>query len=140
MIIGQDRKTDERRLFIDSSNHSLKAGLLHDGNKHPSIPTAYAMHVKETDETNYNKPCWNASDLKIVAVLLGMELGYTKCCCEWDSRPRTRSRRNSGKKCQKLSPCERNVVHDPLVDAVFLPPLHIKLGLVKRCCQSYEEG
>jgi hypothetical protein len=34
---------------------------------------------------------------------------------------------------QKLTPCERNDVHDPLVDAakVFLPPRHIKLGLVK---------
>lgn len=50
--IGQDRKTRERRLFVDSSNHSLKAGLLHDGNKHASIPTAYAMHVKETDRIN----------------------------------------------------------------------------------------
>jgi hypothetical protein len=32
---------------------------------------------------------------------------------------------------QKLTPGERIVVHDPLVDAakVFSPPLHIKLGL-----------
>jgi hypothetical protein len=36
-------------------------------------------------------------------------------------------------KSQKLTPGERNVIHDPLLDAakVFLPPLHIKLGSVK---------
>jgi hypothetical protein len=78
--IGQDRKIDEWRRFVDSTNYSLKAGVFHDGNKHPSIPTAYAMHVEETDRINYSKHCWNASgDLKIVAVLLGME---------WDRGPR----------------------------------------------------
>jgi hypothetical protein len=37
------------------------------------------------------------------------------------------------KRRQKLTPSEINVVHDPLVDSakVFLPPLHVKLGLVK---------
>jgi hypothetical protein len=30
--------------------HSLKAVLLHNGNKHPSILIAYAMHMKETYE------------------------------------------------------------------------------------------
>jgi hypothetical protein len=46
------------------------------------------------------------------------------------------------KKSQKLTPSKRNVVHDPLVDAakVFLPPLYIKFGLVKKFCQRYEEG
>jgi hypothetical protein len=79
--IGQKREIDEWRLFVDSSNHNLKTGLLHDDNKHPSIPTAYVVHVKDTDKINYKKHCWNAGgDLKIVAILLGMELGYTKCC------------------------------------------------------------
>jgi hypothetical protein len=48
--LGQDHKTDEWRLFLDSSKHSLKA-VLHNGNKHPSIPTAYAVHMKELTET-----------------------------------------------------------------------------------------
>jgi hypothetical protein len=47
--LGQDHKTDEWRLFVDSSKHSPKA-LLHSGNKHPSIPIAYAVHMKETYE------------------------------------------------------------------------------------------
>jgi hypothetical protein len=48
--LGQDHKTDEWRLFIDSSKHSLKAVLLHSSNKHPSIPNAYKEHMKETYE------------------------------------------------------------------------------------------
>jgi hypothetical protein len=42
---------------------------------------------------------------------------------------------------QKLTPGERNVVHDPLVDAakVFLPPLHIKLGLVKNFVKAMKQ-
>jgi hypothetical protein len=45
-------------------------------------------------------------------------------------------------KCQKLAPGERNVVHDPLVDAakIFLPPLHIKLGLVKNVKAMKQDG
>jgi hypothetical protein len=88
--LRQDHKTDGWRLSVDSSKHSLKAVLLHDGNKHPSIPIAYAVHMKETyenmkkllDKINYNKHCWNVCrDLKIIAVLLGMQLGYIKHCC-----------------------------------------------------------
>jgi hypothetical protein len=87
------------------------------------------------EKINYIKHCWNVcGDLKIIAVLLGMQLGYTKYSCficEWDSRAKDKHySANHWKERQKLSPGKRNVVHDPLVDAakVFLPPLHIKLG------------
>jgi hypothetical protein len=90
------------------------------------------------DKINYSKHCWNVcGDLKIIAILLGMQLGYTKyyCfICEWDSRDKDKHYSvKHWKKRQKLTPGERNVVHDPLVDAVkvFLPPLYIKLGSVK---------
>jgi hypothetical protein len=45
------------------------------------------------------------------------------------------------KRRQKLSPGERNVVHDPSVDAakVFLPPLHIKLGLVNNLVRAMKK-
>jgi hypothetical protein len=45
------------------------------------------------------------------------------------------------KKRQKLTPGERNVVHNLLVDAskVFLPPLHIKLGLVKNFVKAMKK-
>jgi hypothetical protein len=62
-ILGQDHKTDECRLFVDS----LKAVLLYNGKKHHSIPIAYVVYMKETyknmknllDKINYNKQCWN---------------------------------------------------------------------------------
>ena len=39
---------NEWRLFIDSSKTSLKAVLLHNGNKYSSIPVAHSVHLKET--------------------------------------------------------------------------------------------
>ena len=53
----------DRRLFIDSSQLSLKAVLLHSGNTLPSIPVGHSMHNKESyenmkilmDAINYDK-------------------------------------------------------------------------------------
>jgi hypothetical protein len=52
--LGQDHKTDEWRLFGDSSQRSLKAVLIHNGNNHPATPIAYAVHMKETYENMKN--------------------------------------------------------------------------------------
>ena len=42
---------------------------------------------------NYNEHKWKmCGDLKVIAILLGMQLGYTKYCCflcMWDSRGRS---------------------------------------------------
>jgi len=46
-------RPEQWRLFIDISKTSLKAVLLHNGNKLPSIPVAYAPSTKET-YTNMN--------------------------------------------------------------------------------------
>lgn len=40
-------KSEDWRLFIDSSKTSLKAVLLHNGNKFPSVPLAYARNMKK---------------------------------------------------------------------------------------------
>jgi hypothetical protein len=40
--------SEQSRLFIISSKVSLKAALLHDGNKQLAIPLAHAAHMKET--------------------------------------------------------------------------------------------
>ena len=97
---GSSHKPEEWRLFIDSSKHSLKAVLLHNGNTLPSIPIGYAAHMKETYENlkkllqciTYKRYCWQlCCDLKVIAILLGLQPGYTKYCCflcEWDSRAR----------------------------------------------------
>jgi hypothetical protein len=144
--VGCDHNPTEWRLFIDSSMLSLKAVLLHNGNIYPSIPIGHAVHMKETYENmqlllhhiQYSKYNWNiCGDLKVVAILLGLQLGYTKYCCflcEWDSRAReSHYIRKDWPPRKTLVPGQKNVAHDPLVDPkkIFLPPLHIKLGLMK---------
>ena len=44
-------KDEDWSLFIDSSKRSLKAVLLHNGNKFASIPIAHSTKLKETYET-----------------------------------------------------------------------------------------
>lgn len=78
------------RLFIDSSKASLKAVLLHNGNSQPSLPLAHSISKKETYETmevllkllQYSSYNWKiCGDLKVISLLLGLQLGYTKHMC-----------------------------------------------------------
>jgi len=97
-ILCHEYNPDQWRLFIDLSKVSLKVVLLHNRNKFPSVPLAHAANMKESYESmelllgkiNYDEFKWKlCCDLKVVALLLGMQLGYTKYCCfpcEWDSR------------------------------------------------------
>jgi hypothetical protein len=39
---------EQWRLFIDSSKVSLKAFLKRNRNKHPSVPLAHTVHLKES--------------------------------------------------------------------------------------------
>lgn len=134
------------RLFIDSSKSSLKAVLLHNGNKFPSVPIAHGSNMKETYENmrfilekiEYSKHAWKiCADFKVIALLLGLQLGYTKFCCficEWDSRAReSHYTKKVWPKRESLTPGHKNVKNHPLVNAddILLPPLHIKLGLMK---------
>ena len=72
-----------------------------------------------------------------MALLLGMQLGYTKYCCflcEWDSWDKKNHYVNKlWPKRTSLTPGEKNVVSPPLVlpKKIFLPPLDIELGLIK---------
>jgi hypothetical protein len=81
--------SDEWRLFIDSSKVSLKADLLHNGNVLPSTPMVHPFGIKESDDSTkqkqllqyikYDTDKWNiCADLKVIALLLGLQLGYTK--------------------------------------------------------------
>ena len=99
-VLGREFNPYQWRFFIDSSKVSLKLVLLHNGNIFPSFPLAHADNMKESDESmklllgkiNYDEFKWMlCGDLYVVALLLGMRLGYTKYCCllcEWDSRKR----------------------------------------------------
>ena len=40
-------RAQERRLFIDSSKRSLKCGLLHNDNRHASLPIGHSTTLKE---------------------------------------------------------------------------------------------
>jgi len=83
-VFDHEHKTTEWRLFIDALKTSLKAVLLHNGNKFPSVPLAHATNMKETYENlkillekiQYNKYCWTiCCDLKVIALLMGLQLG-----------------------------------------------------------------
>jgi len=79
--------SDKWRLFINSPKVSLKAVLLHNGNVLPSIPVGHAFGIKESDDSmkqllqyiRYDTNNWNiCADLKVIALLLGLQLGYIK--------------------------------------------------------------
>ena len=136
----------EWRLFIDSSKYSLKAVLLHNGNLKPSIPVAHSVTMKETyenmrmllDRINYNRYKWQiCGDLKVIGILVGLQGGFTKYCCFlclWDSRAVNHHYvQKIWPERSEFQPGSQNVKYIPLVDPkdVLLPPLHIKLGLMK---------
>lgn len=78
----------------------------------------------------------------MVNILLGQQGGYTKypCfLCQWDSRANDQHwKKKDWAIRQELVVGEKNVIHEPLVnrDHIILPPLHIKLGLMKQFVQA----
>ena len=100
--IGMIHDQTNWRLNIDSSKESIKAALLHNGNRYPFVPVACSNALKETyynlqlilDKLNYYSHSWYVcADLKVVALLRGLQLGYTNywCfLCLWDSRAHNR--------------------------------------------------
>jgi hypothetical protein len=152
-VLGCEYKHDDWRLFIDSSVASLKAVLLHNGNVFPSVPIGYASQTKETYDVmkhvlsciRYEKYQWTiCADLKVVALLNGMQLGFTKYSCflcEWDSRAReSHYVRKVWPMRSTYVPGVKNIVQIPLVDPkkILMPPLHIKLGLVKNFVKAMD--
>ena len=95
----------------------------------------------------YDEFKWKlCDDLKVVALLLGMQLGYTKYCCflcKWDSRHKKIHYINKlWLKRTSLTPGETNVVNPPLIllEKIYLPPLHIKLGLMEKFVKSMDKN
>ena len=94
----------------------------------------------------YDEFKWNLyGDPKVVALLLGMQLGCTKYCCflcEWDSWDNKNHYVNKlWPKQTSLMPGEKNVVNSPLVflEKIYLPRLHIKLGLMKNFVKGMDK-
>jgi len=134
------------RLFIDSSKVSLKVVLLRNGNRFPSVPLAHAANMKGSyrsmkllfGKIKYDEFKWKlCGDLSVVALLLRMQLGHTKYCCflcEWDSWNNNNLYVNKlWHKRTSLTPEEKNVGNPPLPEKIYMPPLHIKLALMKDC-------
>ena len=146
-VLGHEYNPNQWHLFTDSSKVSLKVVLIHNGNRFPSIPLAHAANMKEIYESmkllfgkiKYDEFKWKlCGDLNVVALLLGMQLGYTKYCCflcEWDSRDKKNHYVNKlWSKRTSLTRGEKNDVSPALVlpENIFLSPLYIKLGLMKK--------
>ena len=144
--LGADYHPTEWRLFIDSSTRSLKAVLLNNGNRMASVPVAYSGELSESYENLkyllelllYKDHKWKiCADLKVISILLGLQAGYTKrpCfLCLWDSRAdKEHFKKFTWTARSNLKPGDPNVIAEPLVERekILLPPLHIKLGLMK---------
>ncbi|XP_052834269.1 uncharacterized protein LOC128251480 [Octopus bimaculoides] len=140
----QEHVPAESRLFIASSKRSLKAVLLHNGNKKPSIPIGHSVHMKECYENmqvllnaiKYISFSWKiCGDLKVIGILMGMQsrnivafyacgtvvqLSSTMC--------------NQSGLCENHEPGVSSIQSEPLFNPenVFLPPLYIKFGLMKQ--------
>ena len=152
--MDQQYEASEWRLFVDSNKTSLKAVLLHNGNQKPSVPVAYSIKTKETYEAmrhllsciDYEKHKWHiCADLKVVGLFLGLQLGYTKYLCFlclWNSGANEQHYNTVEWSVRdNFIPGNFNVQHDPLVEPgkIFLPPLHIKLGLIKNFVKAMDK-
>jgi len=84
-------------------------------------------------------------NLKVVALLLSLQVGYTKYCCftcKWDSRTRAAHYvRQNWPMRHSLEPGQKSVQHPLLVQSekILLPPLHIKLGLMKNFVKAMDK-
>jgi hypothetical protein len=143
------------RLFIDSSKRSLRAVLLHNGNKFASIPVAHSIHLKETyenlqtvlEKNKYHRHELSlCGDLKVSGIFLGQKVGNTKFTCfscEWDSKARDKHwTTKEWSKRENLIAVTKNVIHTSLVDSlkVLLPALHIKLGIMKQFVKALDKS
>lgn len=152
--LGTSYSASEWRLFIDSSQRSLKAVLLHIGNELGSIPVAHSVVLKETYDNmtllltciRYSEHNWLVcGDLKVIGIILGLQGGYTKMpcfLCEFDSRAQAAHwDQKDWPLRQSLTPGSKNIMHDSLLDRskVLLPPLHIKLGLMKQFVKALDK-
>ena len=152
--IGVPFVPKEWRLFIDSSSTSLKAVLSHNGNKFPTLPLAHSVTLKEyyysvkvlLEALKYDEHKWEIiGDFKMVAFLLGLQAGFIKfqCfLCLWGSRATSEHyRRKNWEQRTEFVVGSRNVMWEPLVDPrnVLMPPLHIKLGLMKQFVKALNQ-
>ena len=85
------------------------------------------------------------ANLKVVAILTGLQAGYIKFCCFpclWDSLARhSHYKEKVWPKRGGFTVGLKNVANPPLVspNKIILPPLHIKLGLIKQFVKAIDK-
>lgn len=99
------------------------------------------------EKIKYSEHNWQiCGDLKILNMILGQHSGYTNfpCfLCLWHSRDRDNYyKKKIWPKKTLFEPGSKNIIANPLVDLnkVLLPPLHIKLGLMKQFVKEKENA
>lgn len=148
-----DYDVDDWRLFIDGSKSGLKAVLLHNDGAYKAIPIAYSRTLKETyhsmklifERINYNEHRWDVSgDLKVVALIMGLQLGRTKnSCfiCTWISTAKIDHYHATWERRSEFIVGEMNVRTNSLVprEKILLPTLHIKLGIITQFVKKLQK-
>lgn len=146
-------EVDDWRLFIDGSKSGLKAVLLHNDGAYRPIPIAYTRKLKETyasmklifEKIKYEEHKWDVSgDLKVVALIMGLQLGRTRnSCfiCTWISTAKIDHYHATWEKRSEYVIGEMNVKTNSLVprEKILLPTLHIKLGLITQFVKKLEK-
>ena len=95
----------------------------------------------------YHEYNWQVcGDFKVITILLGQQSGFTKfpCfLCKWDSRDRIKHYKiKNWSKRKELVVGEHNVQKVQLIEPnrILLPPLHIKLGLMKQFVRALDHS
>ena len=95
---------------------------------------------------NYDKFKWQiCDDLEVIALLLGLQPGFTKYCCficEWDSRAQSLHYSRIYRPARKsLYPGIMNLENQPVVEPskILLPTMHLKLGVMKNVLKAMNQ-
>jgi hypothetical protein len=95
---------------------------------------------------NYKAYQWHiCSDLKVIAVLMGLQKDYTKFCyslCKWNSHAKSVYSKNNCLMHKSHTPGMKSVALQPLVHPceVLLPPLHVKLGFMTNFVKALDRN
>ena len=144
----------EWRLILDLFVKGLQEILLHNGNKTGSVPVGHSAKLTEWYEDmnllfeflQYSQHNWKiCDDLKMISIVLRLQVGYTKhpsFLCLWSSRADDRYYTQiSWLSRTSFTPGLKNDKSAYFVDPqiILLPPLHIKLGLMKNHTKALDK-
>ena len=153
-VIGITCSLTEWLLFIDSSSRIFEDVLLHNGNNYPSLPMAHSVHLKEEYNSvkmllcalKYDDYGWKViRDFKMISFLMGLQGSFMKFSCFlclWDSRDaKAHYHRTDWPQRTEFSLGKSNVKWVPLIESqkVLMPPLNIKLGLIKQFATALDK-